>query len=222
MALKRLDIDGYGQIELNNVAFRRDGRIEAQCALDPEAFADFPAENGMLLVVDKANRIVRPAISTDDDTTPIALHYSTEHLYDERTPGLKNFKLTPGTGRLQDDNFYPRMGYLSVGDLYTTNAVCFNDAETGFTAVTDNVSTTDVDETQSASEHFLATLKAGFKTTPYYGVVAIAGNGETVAGLTQITATKPQTLIGGVLLKVVNVYTMPDGQPGFKFQVIKA
>ena len=30
MAQKRLVIDGYGQLELNNVAFRRDGRVEAQ------------------------------------------------------------------------------------------------------------------------------------------------------------------------------------------------
>ena len=30
MAQTRLVIDGYGQLELNNVAFRRDGRVEAQ------------------------------------------------------------------------------------------------------------------------------------------------------------------------------------------------
>ncbi len=47
MALARLVIDGYGQCELNNAAFRRDGRIEAQCALDETDFADVPAENGM-------------------------------------------------------------------------------------------------------------------------------------------------------------------------------
>ena len=40
MAQKRLVIDGYGQLELNNVAFRRDGRIEAQCALSTADFTD--------------------------------------------------------------------------------------------------------------------------------------------------------------------------------------
>ena len=30
MADKRLVIDGFGQIELNQVSFRRDGRVEAQ------------------------------------------------------------------------------------------------------------------------------------------------------------------------------------------------
>ena len=45
MALTRFVIDGFGQLELNNVAFRRDGRIEAQCALDATDFASIPAEN---------------------------------------------------------------------------------------------------------------------------------------------------------------------------------
>ena len=39
MAIKRMVIDGYGQLELNQVAFPRDGRIEAQCALYKEDFA---------------------------------------------------------------------------------------------------------------------------------------------------------------------------------------
>ena len=34
MAIQRYVIDGYGQVELNQVAFRRDGRVEAQCKLD--------------------------------------------------------------------------------------------------------------------------------------------------------------------------------------------
>ena len=33
MALQRYTIDGYGQLELNAVAFRRSGRIEAQCKI---------------------------------------------------------------------------------------------------------------------------------------------------------------------------------------------
>ena len=57
--MARMTISGYGQVELNNVAFRRDGRIEAQCALDAEDFADVPAENGMLLAVDRVNRAVK-------------------------------------------------------------------------------------------------------------------------------------------------------------------
>ena len=39
MAIKFFDCNGYGQIEPNQVSFTRDGRIEAQCELDPEKFA---------------------------------------------------------------------------------------------------------------------------------------------------------------------------------------
>ncbi len=120
MALKKLEKDGYGQLELNNAAFRRDGRIEAQCFLDEVDFAELPAENGMLLTVDNVKRIVR--FPKEDEKLPIALNYTAEHMYDERTPGLKNFKLQRG-------EFLPRLGYLAEGDKFTTNTVCFDDSE---------------------------------------------------------------------------------------------
>ena len=116
MAFKRFVIDGYGQLELNNVAFRRDGRVEAQCALDDTDFASVPAENGMLLAVDRINRKVKFPKSAVIANCPVALNYTTEHMYDERANALKDFKLERGT-------FYPRLGFLSVGELFTTN--CF-------------------------------------------------------------------------------------------------
>lgn len=120
MALKRLAIEGFGQIELNNVAWRRDGRVEAQCALDAEDFASVPAENGMLLAVDAANRVVK--FYNADEDLPLAINYSSEHLYDERHNALKDFNLKPG-------QLYPRMGYPAVGDKFTTNCFCYDDGE---------------------------------------------------------------------------------------------
>ena len=103
--MSRVTIKGYGQIELNNVAFRRDGRIEAQCALYDKEFAKnqaeyvggkIYAENGMILAVDNINRVVRlPGAEAAD--LPLAINYSTEHLYDERHQGLKDFYLPAGT-----------------------------------------------------------------------------------------------------------------------------
>ncbi len=120
MALKRLAIEGFSQIELNNVAWRRDGRIEAQCGLDAEDFASVPAENGMLLAVDAANRVVK--FYNADEDLPLAINYSSEHLYDERHNALKDFNLKPG-------QLYPRMGYPAVGDKFTTNCFCYDDGE---------------------------------------------------------------------------------------------
>ena len=114
--MARMTISGYGQVELNNVAFRRDGRIEAQCALDTTDFASVPAENGMILRVKKADHKLCFADASAENQL-YALNYSAEHIYDERTPGLKNFKL-----EAQND-FLPRVGYLAAGDLWTTNCV---------------------------------------------------------------------------------------------------
>lgn len=122
----RIACDGYAQLELNQVAFRRDGRIEAQSKLkvyNASTATDgfdkaHPAENGMLLVFDPTKREIRfPHAATEK----VLLNYTTEHMYDERTPGLKNFCLVPGT-------FLPRLGYLATGDKYTTNCVSYDTA----------------------------------------------------------------------------------------------
>ena len=147
MALKRVVIDGYGQLELNAVAFRRSGRIEAQCALDATDFAEVPAENGMLLAVDNINRVVKFAKS--GNIYPIALNYTTEHMYDERHNALKDFKLEIGS-------FYPRMGYLGAGDKYTTNCLAY-------------------DTTEFDSEETLKTALDNIKTAPLYAKVCDMG-----------------------------------------------
>ena len=188
MALERFVIDGFGQLELNNVAFRRDGRIEAQCALDSTNFASVPAENGMLLAVDNANRVVKFA-NANDANLPIALNYTTEHMYDERTPGLKNFKLEPGT-------FLPRLGYLSVGDKFTTNCVSYDSTK-------DSTWTNDTEFKKAFAKDKLA-------KTPVYG--GISANGSIA-----VSATKPSA---GPVLLVVAATTMPDGQFGIKSQVL--
>lgn len=114
--MARMTISGYGQVELNNVAFRRDGRIEAQCALSTTDFASVPAENGMILRVKKADHEICFADASAANQL-FALNYSSEHMYDERKPGLKNFKLEA------TEDFLPRVGYLAPGDLWTSNCV---------------------------------------------------------------------------------------------------
>lgn len=127
MALKRLKIDGYGQLELNQVAFRRDGRIEAQAKI--AAGVNY-VENGMLLAIDPVARTVGMPTANEG---LIALNYTTEHMYDERTPGLKNFKLDA-------DSYLPRLGYLAAGDKFTTNCLAFDtDAEDVKQAIKDAI-----------------------------------------------------------------------------------
>ncbi len=183
MAIARLTIDGYGQLELNNAAFRRDGRVEAQCALDSTDFAEKKAENGMLLAVDNVSRTIKIA---RDDSLPIALNYSAEHLFDEAKYGLKNFSL----GK---DDVLPRLGYLSVGDKFTTNCICYDDSEF-----------TDDDAVKEAMQ--------GLATSKVYG-------GISENGAIKVSATKPTV---GPVLMVTKPFTMPDGQYAVQFQVLKA
>ena len=192
MALTRFVIDGYGQLELNNVAFRRDGRVEAQCALDATDFADVPAENGMLLAVDRTARTVR--FCEADEELPIALNYTTEHMYDERANALKDFALERGT-------FLPRLGYLSVGELFTTNCVGY-DQGSGSGQYADD-------------EALIAKLeKIGAATSP-----AVIYGGISEEGAIKLSETAPT--VGPVLL-AVEYTTMPDNTPGIKFQVVSA
>ena len=184
MATKRFVIDGFGQVELNNVAFRRDGRIEAQCALDETDFASIPAENGMLLAIDRLTRKV--SLPAGNGTELIGLHYSAEHIYDERTPGLKNFKLELG-------EFYPRLGYLAVGDKWTENCISYKDTEF------------------ADDDALIAALEALDASHQLYGGV------DPDFGAVLLSATKPTN---GPVLRVVEYTTMPDGTPGVMLQVM--
>lgn len=169
MALQRVVIDGYGQLELNAVAFRRSGRIEAQCALDAADFAKVPAENGMLLAVDNINRVVK--FVKEGNIYPVALNYTTEHMYDERHNALKDFKLERG-------EFLPRMGYIGMGDKYTTNCLAYDDGE-------------------FADETKLVEALDAIKTTPLYakacenGAHQITKNAEGAVALVIAKTTMP-------------------------------
>ena len=185
MAQKRYKIDGYGQLELNQVAFPRDGRVEAQCGLDETDFAELPCENGMLLMVDNIARKIKLPVA--GEVFPIALNYTTEYMYDERYKSLKHFKSDL-------KSFYPRLGYLDIGDKFTTNTLAYDDGE-------------------FADEQAVQDAYKG--DTKLYG-----GISETGAIL--VSATAPTE--GPVLMAIKGCAagSMPDGQFGIQFQVIKA
>jgi hypothetical protein len=190
--MAKLMKEGYGQLELNLVAFPRDGRVVAQYKAG-ETFTtkdkdsdEHYLENGMLLKVDGAKRCVDKAAPAFGDI--FALNYSTEHMYDERQYGLKTFRLN------STDDFYPRLGYLSAGDKFTTNAVCY-------------------DTTKSVMEAW-DEIKRDFEGgTAFYGVACEEGYIKLVKN---ITAAQ-----NGPILRVIKVTTMPDTQPAVKFEVIR-
>lgn len=208
MAIKFFDCKGYGQIEPNQVWFTRSGMVEAQCELDPEKFAShFPmtseeatngliyGENGSFLMVDKVNRIATvPNKEMSDNGYPMGINYSTERIYNQFTPGRRNFCMIHG-------EFLPRIGYVEPGMRITTNSVAWDD--TVFT--------------QDNSKDFYDTVKTQLATPdadPIYAVVTEGSNGKLVIGAT------PDTALGNVYAQVVKAYTNADGTRSFMFQFI--
>lgn len=183
MAVKRLSIEGFGQLELNQFAAPRDGRIEAQLPLGDD-FKTVPAENGMLLAVDNVNRVVKYPVA--GEVFPIALNYSTEHMYDERANALKDYHLKQG-------EFLPRLGYLAVGDKFTTNCLC-------------------ADEAEYANMDALKKAYMEDKKVIYGGI--------STMGAIKVSETKPTE--GPVLMAIhgPGAGSMPDGQFAVKFQVM--
>lgn len=175
MALKRFEIKGYGQLELNQAPFRRSGRIEAQCKI---ADGIEYIENGMLLAVNRKTRTIGMPTGAADEV--IALNYTTEHMYDERQRALKDFRLDNGT-------FLPRVGFVGLGDKWTTNCIAY-----------------DTDE--FADETALKEALAAVAETALYGV-------PCENGCHKITATKGE----GFAVEVVKATTMPDGQFAVQF-----
>lgn len=197
MALKKLIEYGYGQLELNLVSFPRTGNIVAQYRAG-KTFTEAKGEakyleNGMLLAVDGKNRCVEKAAAGTPGTI-YALNYSTEHMYDERTYRLADFKLNP------TDDFYPRLGYLSIGDKFTTNCVYTNTEKA-----------TVAEAWAELKEAFAENEIIGIPSKDGYILLGVVTPEEEVEGL----ATWP-------ILRVIEFTTMPDGQNAVKFEVIKA
>lgn len=90
---------------------------------------------------------------------------------------------------------YPRVGIFEIGDVITTNCLQYDDGE-------------------YTSEEALYEALAAFETAPVY-VVPVVGS-----AVPQLTATKPAA--GTTYAKVCKFYTVPNGERGVKYQIVKA
>lgn len=88
---------------------------------------------------------------------------------------------------------YPRVGIFSIGDKVTTNCLQY-------------------DEGEFADEATLFAALDACQTTPVY-VVPVAGS-----PVPKLTATMPAT---GTVARVVKFYTVPNGERGVKYEIIR-
>lgn len=206
MAIKFFDCKGFGQIEPNQVWFTRAGMSESQCALDPEKFAaHFPmnateatdgkiyGEVGAFLTIDKAAGIATiPTKELNDKGYPMGINYSSEKIYNQYTPGRRNFCMICG-------EFLPRVGFVEPGMRITTNAVAWDDT---------------VYTQEDSAEFYTAVKDAIAAGTDVYAYVVEGSNGKLTVGATAENA------LGNVYAKVVKAYTNADGTKSFMFQFI--
>lgn len=173
---------GFGQLEINNCAFRRDGRIIADCK------ATEALDNGILVAVDHVKKEVSALEAAPKDGQLAGILYSAEHNPADYTGMLREY--------INEKGMFVRVGLLSVGDIFTTNSVLYNDTDYA-----------DLSKVKEA-------LKAG---TPVYAAGGTAAsNGQMIL---QKTAPAATVAIAGIVKEVT---TMPDGQAAVKIVITKA
>lgn len=180
MATKKL-ASQYGVVELNHVAAVKTGQIFAQYELNEADFANKPAENGMLLTVDHVGKKVGLPSGAN---AKVYLHASVEKDYEGK--GRKHFAVNLG-------EFLPRVYTLSVGDIFETNAVQYDD---------------------TVYANYSAIVSA-INNSTVYGV-------PSAEGYIQIVASPSEEGEEAVVLKAVEGVTLPNGEDGIKFVVEKA
>lgn len=214
MAIRFFDCKGFGQIEPSQVWFNRAGMVEAQCYLDATKFAsNFPmtrdeaeagliyAENGAFLMVDKQNKTATvPNKAMSDLGYKMGINYSTEKIYNQFTPGRRNFCMIAG-------EYLPRIGYVEPGMRICTNAVAWDDT----------VFPVDAQSKDSPSVQMYDQVKEKLATAtdePIYAVVTEDSDGKLVIG------GKIEDALGGVYAIVTQAYYNADTTLSFKFMFI--
>ena len=101
-------------VELNKVASRKTGEIEAQCKLG----ADFTElENGAIVMINASDDTIVPfaAEPAAGVVDAMYLHFSNPRRYEDGKTGMENFIYT------RSEKYLPRLYKLTAGDIFTTD-----------------------------------------------------------------------------------------------------
>ena len=240
MALHEFDCKGYGQIEPSQVWFNRAGMVEAQCELNPNQFAShFPvlpteavqgkivAENGAFLMCDKERKLACiPSAKLADWGYVAGINYSTEKIYNQFTPGRRNFCMVAG-------EYLPRIGFVEPGMRICTNSVCWDDSNASLVAAKGDNDLTDSVGFYNTVKAYLAQVRnaetgrgsqAGANLAPLYAVLlddadypqdkSVVNRGKLVIG------ADPADAIGGIYAIVTEAYTNADTTLSFKLKFV--
>lgn len=240
MALYEFDCKGYGQIEPSQVWFNRAGMVEAQCELNPNQFAShFPvlpseatagkivAENGAFLMCDKERKLACiPSKKLADFGYIAGINYSTEKIYNQFTPGRRNFCMVAG-------EYLPRIGFVEPGMRICTNSVCW-DGEADFIPV--GAAAGDSKAMYDGVKAYLGRIRDleegrdsggdDDELSPIYGILLDDADytGSSIVNRGKLVLTTDKTLIakaiGGIYAIVTEAYTNADTTLSFKLKFV--
>ena len=101
----------YSIVELNKVASRKTGEIEAQCKLaEGETL-----QNGEIVFVKAATDEIVKTYDAETCVDAMYLHFSNPRRYEDGKTGMENFIYT------KSEKYLPRLYKLTAGDIFTTD-----------------------------------------------------------------------------------------------------
>ena len=109
----------YSIVELNKVAARKTGEIEAQCKLADEFKNEDGIkvlENGAIVYINAANDEIVSEFAEATCVNAKYLHFSNPRRYEDGKSGMENFRY-----ETSDDKYLPRLYKLTVGDIFSTD-----------------------------------------------------------------------------------------------------
>ena len=124
----------YSIVELNKVASRKTGEIEAQCVLNKDIES---LQNDQIGYIEAAKDEI--ALDKNENCVDaMYLHFSNPRRYEDGKTGMENFRYES-----KDDKVLPRLFKLTAGDLFFTDYK-FETLPEGIVAVEKSLIPTDV------------------------------------------------------------------------------
>ena len=103
-------------VELNKVASRKTGEIEAQCKLTSTLDS---LDNGAIMLIEATTDTIVPFGYTVQEGEVLVdamyLHFSNPRRYEDGKTGMENFIYT------RSEKYLPRLYKLTAGDIFTTD-----------------------------------------------------------------------------------------------------
>ena len=103
-------------VELNKVASRKTGEIEAQCKLTSTLDS---LDNGAIMLIEATTDTIVPfgytAAEGEVLVDAMYLHFSNPRRYEDGKTGMENFIYT------RSEKYLPRLYKLTAGDIFTTD-----------------------------------------------------------------------------------------------------